>query len=118
MHPPPPPASSSGDCGGLHAAFVKCLVLLSGEGTVNVKSSVSVTTTHTGTGQSGQGGESRVSPCASVTCSYRDHSPGSPVSPAEGEVNTLRDGEMGGGLVTPQSYKPPGGGNGTEKQQA
>lgn len=94
---------------------MKCLVLLSGKGTVNVKSSVSVTTTHTGTGQSQQGGESRVSPCASVSCSYRDHGPRSPPSPTAGEVKTVRGGELGGGPgdIPDLQLPSPGGGNGT-----
>ena len=51
-----PPPHSTADWGGLCAAFMKCLVLLSGKGTVNVKSSVSAITAHTGTGRPGKEG--------------------------------------------------------------
>ena len=54
---------------------MKCLTLLSGKGTVNVTSSVSAITAHTGMADLQEVG-SMAGACTSSTCGYGDRGPG------------------------------------------
>lgn len=95
-----PPPHSTVDWGGLCAAFMKCLMLLSGKGTVNVTSSVSAITAHTGTGRPGKEGRVWPAHVPAVPAVNGDQGPRSPVQPVDGAVKTIRDGEGVGDLET------------------